>query len=128
MSGYSKNRFPQAEQEVDMSKTTTLRKRQTDSESILWQRLRAKRLAGFKFRRQHAIGPFVVDFVCLSKRLVVEVGVADHLPQTQRAYDTRRRNWLATAGFKVVRVWNGDVYADVDKVLQKIRRELWRRR
>ena len=111
-----------------MADLRKLRREQTDSESILWGRLRAKRLDGFKFRRQHRIGPFIVDFVCLRKRLVVEVEGGAHLGQEQREYDARRRNWLATAGFKVLRVWNGEVYNDVDAVVERVRRALMRAR
>ena len=102
----------------------SLRKRQTESEQRLWHRLRNRQLAGFKFRRQHVIGPYIVDFVCLKGRLVVELDGGQHGIGMQRAYDQRRSASLARQGFRVIRFWNNDVLNDTEAVLTMVRRAL----
>ena len=94
-----------------------LRSKQTNAETLLWHRLRARRLAGYRFRRQNPIGPYVVDFVCLEKKLVVEVDGATH---EDPAWDARRDRDLASRGFRTVRVWNSDVYENMEGVVEMI--------
>ena len=94
-----------------------LRSKQTNAETLLWHKLRARRLAGYRFRRQHPIGPYVVDFVCLDASLVVEVDGATH---EDPARDERRDRDLATRGFRTIRVWNSDVYENLDGVIDMI--------
>jgi very-short-patch-repair endonuclease len=94
-----------------------LRHNQTNAEELLWHRLRARRLAGFKFRRQHPIGPYVVDFVCLEARLVIEVDGPTH---NKPARDQRRDRDLARRGFETLRFWNSDVYENVEGVIETI--------
>jgi very-short-patch-repair endonuclease len=96
----------------------------TPTEDRLWQRLRASRL-GVRFRRQHAIGEWVVDFVCLPERLVVEVDGSIH--ETQGGRDARRDANLAGLGFRVLRVTNDRVLADLDSVVEDIRNRIRRR-
>ena len=98
----------------------TMRSSATDAESILWELLRAKRLEGLKFRRQVVVGPFIVDFVCPARRLVIEVDGSQHGEAS--AYDQRRTDWLRQEGYTVVRFWNGDVLRDPDGVCQHILR------
>ena len=98
-----------------------LRHNTTRQEYHLWPRLRNRQLNGYKFRRQHPIGPFVVDFCCLEKKLIVEVDDMRHLdPNT----DSERTQFLESVGFKVLRFWNGEVATDTDAVLSKIRNEM----
>ncbi len=92
----------------------TLRKHQTDAERVIWRHLRAYRLREFKFRRQHPLGPYIVDFVCMSKRLVIEIDGGQHLASE---YDHRRDAWLRAQGFHVLRVWNNEVLSNIDGVL-----------
>jgi very-short-patch-repair endonuclease len=94
-----------------------LRHNQTNAEEILWHRLRARRLAGFKFRRQHPIGKYLVDFVCLEARLVIEVDGPTH---DNPARDERRDCDLARLGYRTMRVWNGAVYENLDGVVETI--------
>ena len=94
-----------------------LRRGQTDAEGVLWRQLRARRLAGYRFRRQHPIGPYVVDFVCLEAKLVIEVDGASHEDQTR---DERRDRDLALRGYRSIRVWNNDVYESLDGVVDLI--------
>jgi adenine-specific DNA-methyltransferase len=80
--------------------------------------LRNRRLQGLKFRRQHSVGEFIVDFVCLEKKLVVEVdgGYHDYVPDK----DIRRQRYLESQGYRVIRFWNEDVLEDVDAVVRAI--------
>jgi very-short-patch-repair endonuclease len=94
-----------------------LRDKQTSAETLLWQRLRARRLAGFKFRRQHPIGPYVADFVCLAEKLVIEVDGATHQDPQK---DERRDLDLAARGYRTLRVWNNDVPTNMSGVIEMI--------
>ncbi len=94
-----------------------LRRRATASEQLLWATLRGGQLCGLKFRRQVPIGPYVVDFFCPAARLVVEVDGAGHADPRR---DAVRDDWLAREGYRVLRVWNNDVMANLDGVLQLI--------
>jgi len=99
-----------------------LRKRQTDAERLLWSRLRNRQLAGCKFRRQQLIGDYIVDFICLEPKLVVELDGGQHSEQVE--YDSKRSNFLNRFGFKVLRFWNNDVLNEVESVLECILLEL----
>src|ERR1044072_915292 len=94
-----------------------LRSNQTDAERKLWLALRDRRLGGFKFVRQEAIGPFIVDFVCRERTLVIEVDGGQH---ADNARDARRDAYLAGEGYRVLRFWNNDVLANRDGVLLTI--------
>lgn len=94
-----------------------LRKNSTDAEKHLWYNLRANRL-GFKFKRQVPMGTYIVDFVCLEKRLIIELDGGQHLDN--QAYDLKRTDWLQLQGFKVIRFWNHDVLQQTTSVLEVI--------
>ncbi len=100
----------------------TLRKEMTEAERKLWHALRGRRLLGCKFRRQQPLGPYIVDFVCLEKKLVVEVDGSQHMLQPHT--DQKRTRWLQKSGYRVLRFWNNDVLEHVDAVLEKIAAEL----
>jgi very-short-patch-repair endonuclease len=95
-----------------------LRRESTPAEKILWPQLRGRRFAGFKFRRQHVLGPFIVDFYCSEAALVVELDGETHLGR--EASDLDRKAWLERAGLLVLRFWNNAVYDDRDAVLEAI--------
>lgn len=95
------------------------RKIPTSSENILWQTLRNRQLAGFKFRRQQAIGGFVVDFFCAARNLIVEVDGAIHITQVER--DRERQHLLETCGYTVVRFSATQVERQLEAVVQAIR-------
>ena len=99
-----------------------LRKSLTDAERVLWYNLRDRRLGGWKFRRQHAVGPFIVDFVCLEKKLVIEVDGGQHAEMIDQ--DDNRTDYLSKSGYKVVRFWNNQVLQETEAVLQVIFDEL----
>ena len=97
-----------------------MRKEPTDAEAALWELLRDKKL-GDKFRRQHLIDDFIVDFVCLSKNLVIEVDGGYHNDPTQKEYDEQRTLYLNEKGFKVIRFTNEEVLGNIEAVLTKIK-------
>ncbi len=95
-----------------------LRKNMTDAEISLWQCLRDRQLAGYKFRRQHPIGPFIVDFVCLEKKIVIEIDGSQHI--NDKEADNKRSDYLNNHGFRVLRVWNNQVLQEKEAVLSMI--------
>jgi len=99
-----------------------LRRRLTDAERALWRNLRDRQLDGHKFRRQHPLGRFVVDFVCLEERLVVELDGGQHA--LRKNADTARTAWLNREGYRVLRFWNNEVLRNTDGVLAEILRTL----
>jgi very-short-patch-repair endonuclease len=101
-----------------------LRASQTSAEAKLWQALRNRRLARWKFRRQHPIDRYIVDFVTLEGKLVVEVDGATHSSDAELARDAHRTNAIEALGFLVVRVTNVDVYENLDGVIEMIDKTL----
>lgn len=95
---------------------TRLRKDATEAEKRLWSALRDRRLAGLKFPRQHPIGTYVVDFVCLEKNLIIEVDGGQHGSQV----DAKRTSFLQAEGFCVLRFWNPEVLTRLNDVLATI--------
>ena len=96
----------------------SLRKNQTDAERKLWRCLRARELCGFKFRRQYPIAPYIVDFICVEKQLIVEVDGGQHGTMTE--LDNRRTEFLNARGYRVLRFWNNEVLQQLDAVLARI--------
>lgn len=94
----------------------TLRQEQTPAERKLWLALRDHRLADFKFRRQHAIGPYITDFACPAAMLVVELDGSQHSPQI----DAERSRFLTTRGYRVIRFDNVDVLKRIEDVTEAI--------
>ena len=99
----------------------TLRKKFTDAEQKLWKHLRGRQIGGEKFRRQQPLGKYVVDFVCLEKKLIVKVDGGQHAASE---YDKERTLWLESEGFRVIRFWNNEVPGDIGIVLDVIYREM----
>ena len=100
------------------SLTRRLRRDSSDAERLLWRKLRHRQLDGHKFRRQHLIGPFIVDFVCLESRLVVEVDGGQHA--SAASGDAERTVWLESEGYRVLRFWNNEVLESTEGVLTRI--------
>jgi len=96
----------------------TLRKNMTDVERLLWRHLRDRQLGGYKFRRQRPIGPFIVDFVCLEKKLVIEVDGGQHAKSLEA--DVERSDYLNERGYRVLRFWNDEVLQESNSVLSVI--------
>jgi len=102
-----------------------LRKNLTEAERRLWSRLRRRQLDGYKFRRQHPIGIYVCDFICLEVRVIVELDGSQHLDRAPE--DLHRDAFLRAAGFRVLRFWNGDVLTRTENVVETIFEALRRR-
>ena len=96
----------------------------TEAEELLWEHIRAKRLS-VKFNRQHIIGDYIVDFVCIERKLVVEVDGGYHTEYEQIEKDEHRTERLNDMGFQVIRFSNEDVCSDINKVLKEIKRNLF---
>ncbi len=95
-----------------------LRVNSTDAERRLWRHLRQKQIAGFRFRRQQPIGPYIVDFFCPEARLVLEVDGGQH--GVREATDEVRTEWLRARGYRVLRFWNNNVLQNTEGVLHRI--------
>jgi len=102
------------------ARARNLRASQTSAEAKLWQALRNRRLARWKFRRQHPIDRYVVDFVTLDGKLIVEVDGVTHSEPSEVERDEARSRVLESCGFLVVRVSNTDVYENLEGVLEMI--------
>ena len=99
-----------------------MRRNPTEAERLLWPYLRNRRLSGYRFRRQHTVGQYIVDFACLDPRLAIELDGSQHLEHPQR--DRRRDADLASKGFKTLHFTNHEVLTDTQTVLETILREL----
>jgi very-short-patch-repair endonuclease len=106
---------------IQTDRARGLRRRSTDAERKLWNRLRARAIDGFKFVRQEPIGPYVVDFACRECRVVVEVDGGQHATDPR---DIVRHRWLAQHRFRVLQFWNNEVIHNIDGVLETIARAL----
>lgn len=100
------------------------RKNLTEAEEIIWQELRNRNIGGFKFRRQHPIAGYIPDFVCLDKKLIIEIDGEYHDEGEQKKLDMARQYWLAENGFEMLRFTNGAVKTNVEEVLKEILQEL----
>ena len=101
-------------------KARAMRHEPTEAEAMLWEALRARRLHGFKFRRQHVIGRFIADFYCAEARLIVEVDGGVH--DERGSEDRVREDALSELGLTVLRFTNDMVLENMNQVLEEIRR------
>ena len=105
----------------------SLRAAAPSAESLLWSRLRARRLGGFKFVRQEPIGPYFADFCCREEQLVVEVDGATHSTEAELTRDAAREAFLISRGYRVLRFRNVEVYEEMDGVMETVLAALERR-
>ena len=101
-----------------MKRATELRNDPTEAEAKLWAYLRLKRINGSRFRRQHAIGRYVVDFCSPEAMLIIEVDGSQHLQQQE--HDAERTRYLESKGYRVLRFWNTDIQNDLEGVVKRI--------
>ena len=101
-----------------------LRKNMTNAEALLWEALRNRRFEGLKFRRQHPVSRFIVDFYCHEKRLVVEVDGSIHDEPEVKERDANREVELQNLGLTIARFTNEEIENDINKVLQRLRMKL----
>ena len=103
-----------------LSKAHALRNNMTPAEKLLWEELRLKKIKGLRFRSQHAIGRFIVDFYCHEKRIVIEVDGGYHLEKYQAIHDYDRTYELEKFGLHILRIKNDEVLNDINNVVRKI--------
>ncbi len=108
---------------IILSRARQLRRPLTPQEAKLWRRLRRKQLYGLKFRRQHPIFRFILDFFCYQHKLVVEIDGGHHARPRQQAYDQARSEWLEQRGLRVIRFTNRAVDSNIEGVLREIARQ-----
>jgi very-short-patch-repair endonuclease len=101
-----------------------MRREPTDAEAKLWELLRFKSLAGYRFRRQHRVGGYILDFYCASRRLAIELDGGQHNDAGQAEYDQKRTLRLSEFGVRVIRFWDDDVLKHSDVVAEEILRQL----
>jgi very-short-patch-repair endonuclease len=101
-----------------------LRSNMTGPEAQLWSRLRARQLQGLKFRRQHGIGPYIVDFYCPEQSLVIEVDGDSHADADQVVKDRQREQYLQSLGLRIIRYINDDILKNLDGVLENLAERL----
>ncbi len=99
-----------------------LRSNSTDTEKYLWKYLRGRQLEGFKFRRQHPIGKYIVDFINLERKIIIEVNGGQHLENKK---DELRDRWLEEQGYKVLRFWDNEVLTNIEGVMESIRKKIY---
>ncbi|WP_420386687.1 vitamin B12 dependent-methionine synthase activation domain-containing protein [Roseivirga sp.] len=102
-----------------------LRKNETEAERILWANIRDGQLDGFKFRRQHIIGKYIADFVCLKLKLIIEIDGSIHQLPEVKDNDQFRTEWLESQGFKVIRLTNREVISQLERTKLMITNKLW---
>jgi very-short-patch-repair endonuclease len=101
-----------------------LRREMTNAEAALWRCLRGSREDGLKFRRQVPIGAYVVDFLCVQHRLIIELDGRPHERHEQKQYDAERDKWLVAQGYKILRFPNEIVTGDGNMVFERIKAAL----
>ena len=101
-----------------------LRTDMTDEERLLWSDLRKRRAMGLRFRRQHPLGKYVVDFICLERKFIVEVDGIQHGEPRNAVADAQRTEWLEASGYQVFRCWNWEVRENLDGVIETMLGEL----
>ena len=97
-----------------------LRINSTDAEAILWSRLKRKQLLGRKFRRQHSIGRYIVDFFCYSENLAIELDGEVHQLDFKKESDRVKSDFLEKEGIRVLRFDNEEVFRSIDQVIERI--------
>lgn len=102
----------------------TLRRNLTPAEAALWNCLKHRQLDGYKFRRQHSVGPYIVDFYCAARKLAIELDGAGHEDPMRKEYDHERQEYLRDHGIRVMRFENFLVFERRGLVLESIRRAL----
>ena len=103
---------------VGIERARQLRRNHTEAERRVWARLRARQLNGVKFRRQHPVGSFVVDFCCPERRVIVELDGGQHASRVLE--DQRRTTFLVQRGYRVLRFWDNDVITHIEAVIEQI--------
>jgi very-short-patch-repair endonuclease len=116
---------PMKRPRFSVSRETTLRAQRlrreaTPLEKLLWSKLRHAQVGGYRFRRQHPVGPYILDFYCTDLKLCIEVDGDTHGAQASQVHDARRTDYLAARGITVVRFWNNEIRECLDAVAERV--------
>jgi very-short-patch-repair endonuclease len=103
----------------------SLRANATKAERKLWRRLKSKQIEGLKFRKQHPIGPYILDFYCPEVKLCIEVDGGQHNESSHIQSDATRTNFLEAHGVTVIRFWNVEIFDNLDGVVEAIMEQAW---
>ncbi|MFA6588015.1 MAG: DUF559 domain-containing protein [Patescibacteria group bacterium] len=111
-------------QEISIKRARQLRKKLTPSEVKMWSLLRNKRFLNYKFYRQFPVGPYITDFCCRSRKLIIEIDGGGHAIQKQSIKDEYRNKYLVKCGFRVMRIWSNELFSNIDGVMEGVLIEL----
>ena len=100
-----------------------LRRTMSVPERKLWRELSNRQAGGLRFRRQHPLGIYIVDFVCLERKLIIEVDGGQHGEYEQMVHDQRRTEWLSNEGYRVIRFWAHEVMGNLEGIVETIMHE-----
>jgi very-short-patch-repair endonuclease len=103
-----------------ISLARNLRRNESDAERKLWSKLRSRQFDNLKFRRQHPIGKYIVDFVSIEKKIVIEIDGSQHMESANIEHDAERTKYLEDEGYAVLRFWNNDVLTNIEGVVIRI--------
>ena len=103
---------------ITLDRSRNLRKKTTPQEIIFWSRIKNRKFKNLKFRRQYPLGKYILDFICLDKKLIIELDGWQH--SEQESYDMERTKYLEKLGFRVVRIWNGEINTNLEGVFLKL--------
>ncbi len=103
-----------------LKKCKELRKNSTPQEIIFWSRVRARRFRGLKFKRQYPLGKYIIDFINLDEKLIIELDGFQHKEENQQRYDQKRTEFLENKGFRIIRFWNNEINDNLAGVFLKI--------
>jgi very-short-patch-repair endonuclease len=106
------------------SNAKRMRREPTEAEKLFWWELRDRRLEGHKFKRQYLVGGYIADFVCIERKLIVELDGGQHAEATE--YDEKRSAVLQSLGFRVLRIWNAEIFTNMEGVIDAVLAELAR--
>lgn len=111
-------------QKTQKEKRRKLRQRSTKAERMLWQNLRNRSFEGFKFRRQHSVGPFVLDFYCSELKLAIEIDGYSHDSEEAKKYDAERQKIIEGYGVRFLRIRDEEIHEHIEKELDRITAEI----
>ncbi len=103
-----------------LEKAKSLRRESTPQEIILWSKLKNRNFHNLKFRRQYSIGKYIVDFICLEKKIIIELDGWQHKEENQERYDEERSKFFKKCGFRILRFWNNEVNDNLNGVMLRI--------
>ena len=101
-------------------KARFLRNNMTEQERKFWDIIKNKQFYGYRFLRQYCIGNYIVDFICRSKKVVIEIDGGQHNFDKNMEYDNKRTEYLLSRGYKIIRFWNNDIDNNLDGVYKKL--------